>query len=122
MWSNNLIQFARLISEIQATQDNLNIDALCASMDLTPLDISELFDRAVDVWHDAPANNDQAICLDLIQFARLLCEIAATQENFDSEPIVESMDIDPAELNELFDRAHEVWENAKLPDRMFGGE
>ena len=59
---------------------------------------------------------------DLIQFARLLCEIAATQENFDPEAIVESMDIDPAELNELFDRAHDVWENAKLPDRMFGGE
>ena len=51
---------------------------------------------------------------DLIQFARLLCEIVATQDNFDSEPIVESMDIGPAELNELFDRAHEVWENAKL--------
>ena len=50
---------------------------------------------------------------DLIQFARLLCEIVATQDNFNIEPIVESMDIDPAELNELFDRAHDVWEAAK---------
>ncbi len=50
----------------------------------------------------------------LIQFARLLCEIAATQENFDPEPLVEGMDIDPAELNDLFDRAHEVWETYKL--------
>ena len=63
MWSNNLIQFARLISEIQATQDNLDIDALCVSMDLKPLDISELFDRAVDVWHEASGDNDQAICV-----------------------------------------------------------
>ena len=53
MWSNDLIQFARLISEIQATQDNIDIDALCISMGLDPLDISELFDRAVDVWHEA---------------------------------------------------------------------
>ena len=55
---------------------------------------------------------------DLIQFARLLCEIAATQENFDAAPLVESMDIDPAELNELFDRAHDVWEKFKAE----GGE
>ena len=50
MWSNNLVQFARLLCEINATQDNLSIDALCESMDLYPSDIQELFDRAHEYW------------------------------------------------------------------------
>ncbi len=51
---------------------------------------------------------------DLIQFARLICEIAATQENFDANAVCSEMDIDPTELNQLFDRAHHVWEAYKI--------
>ena len=54
----------------------------------------------------------------LIQFARLLCEIAATQENFDSDAVCAEMDLEQDELNDLFDRAHDVWETYKLE----GGE
>jgi len=49
----------------------------------------------------------------LIQFARLLCEIMATQDNFDSDALCKEMDINHIELNELLDRAHDVWEDAK---------
>jgi len=52
-WENNLVQFARLICEIQATQDTLRIDLLCEAMDLRPFDITDLFDRAHEVWEDA---------------------------------------------------------------------
>jgi hypothetical protein len=48
-----------------------------------------------------------------IQFPRLLCEIIATQENVDFDALAESMDLTVAEVHELFDRAHEVWESAK---------
>ena len=49
----------------------------------------------------------------LVQFARLLCEIVATQEDFDSDALCYSMDLEAADLDDLFDRAHNVWESAK---------
>jgi hypothetical protein len=55
---------------------------------------------------------------DLIQFARLICEINATQENLDWIALLKEMDITANELGELFDRAHEVWETFKTE----GGE
>jgi len=48
----------------------------------------------------------------LIQFARLLCEINATHE-LDFIPLCESTDLEPEELIEVFDRADEVWEASK---------
>jgi hypothetical protein len=48
-WKDNSVQFARLLSEIQATQD-LDIQALCESMDLESGEVDELFDRASEVW------------------------------------------------------------------------
>lgn len=50
LWHNDEIQFARLLCEIQATQENLDIGALSVSMDLSPVQISEIFDRAVKVF------------------------------------------------------------------------
>lgn len=52
-WLDDKLQFARLICEIVATQDGLNIDTLCESMDLEPADVQELFDRADLVWEEA---------------------------------------------------------------------
>ena len=52
LWNNNEIQFARLLCETMATQE-IDYEALQESMDLGKLDISELFDRAHDVWEDA---------------------------------------------------------------------
>lgn len=49
-WKDNRIQFARLICEINATQDKLDIPALADSMDLTVEEVTELFDRAHDEW------------------------------------------------------------------------
>ena len=51
---------------------------------------------------------------DLVQFARLLCEIVATQDSLDSAELCKSMDLEHDELNELFDRAHEAWEDFKI--------
>lgn len=56
LWDNNLIQFARLLSEINATQDSIDFDALCESMNLEREEINELFDRANDVWEEAKAD------------------------------------------------------------------
>lgn len=49
---------------------------------------------------------------DLVQFARLLCEIAATQ-NVDLDLLEESMDLPFKEVDDLFERAHDVWEAVK---------
>lgn len=49
-WKNNAIQFPRLLCEIMATQENLDMQALAESMDLTVEQVGELFDRANDEW------------------------------------------------------------------------
>ena len=49
-----------------------------------------------------------------VQFARLLCEIAATQENFDADSVCAGMDMVLSELNEIFEAAHDVWEDFKV--------
>ena len=50
-----------------------------------------------------------------IQFPRLIAEIAATceisQKSIDD--LCESMDLNIDEVNELFDRAHNEWEEIK---------
>lgn len=58
---------------------------------------------AADLWHD-----------NLIQFARLLCEIRATQDTLDDLVLAASMDLELSDIDELFERAHEVWELAKI--------
>ena len=50
---------------------------------------------------------------DLYQFARLICEINATQDNLDWDALVREMDMDDDDLKEVFDQAHEVWETYK---------
>lgn len=57
LWERDDIQFPRLLAEIAATQGDLDILALVHSMDLTPQDIDELFDRAQQAWerHKAKA-------------------------------------------------------------------
>ena len=54
-WKNNGIQFPRLLAEIVATQDNLDIPALATSMDLTVEEVNELFDRAQLAWEEIVA-------------------------------------------------------------------
>jgi hypothetical protein len=55
LWNNNLIQFARLICEINANVDisGYHFTLLCESMDLDPDDVESLFDRAHEVWEQA---------------------------------------------------------------------
>jgi hypothetical protein len=56
--------------------------------------------------------SDRAWNNDFVQFARLLCEINATQEITIGD-LCESMDLDVEHIEELFDRAHVVFENNK---------
>lgn len=37
----------------------------------------------------------------------------ASQDDFDIAPLLASMDLSRAEVDELFERAHRVWEDAK---------
>lgn len=50
---------------------------------------------------------------DKVQFARLLCEIVATQEGFDIKALCDAMDLEESDVQELFDRAERVWGAAK---------
>jgi hypothetical protein len=58
-WLDNSIQFPRLLAEINANVDMSVGDmvALCESMDLNPLDINELFDRADEEWERIKKEN-----------------------------------------------------------------
>ena len=48
----------------------------------------------------------------LIQFARLLCEISANQA-LDLHVLAYEMELELADVIDLFDRANDVWETAK---------
>ncbi len=50
---------------------------------------------------------------DLTQFARVLTGIAATQD-LDLHSLLSEMEMRFPDLEELFDRANQVWENAKV--------
>ena len=50
LWDVNIIQFPRLLAEIMATQDNLDIKALAEAMDLDEDDVCTLLDRAQRDW------------------------------------------------------------------------
>jgi len=49
-----------------------------------------------------------------VQFARLLCELVAENEALQLEEVAKSMDLELKEVNELLDRAHSVFEKAKV--------
>ena len=63
LWLNDKIQFARLLCELVASGhmavDPLLNAGLCASMDLAPRLVDELFDRAHNVWEEAKARLDK---------------------------------------------------------------
>jgi len=67
-WENNTIQFPRLLAEIMATQDALNIPALAESMDLTVDEVGELFDRADAIWQRIKAGCRETIDLPMNGF------------------------------------------------------
>jgi hypothetical protein len=56
LWDDNLIQFSRLLCEINTTQDTLNLEAIAEAMDLNIADVIDLFDRADYVWERAKGN------------------------------------------------------------------
>lgn len=57
-WDDDLVQFARLLCEINATFSEIDVPGLCESMDLEPERIGELFDRADTVWEIAKGNRE----------------------------------------------------------------
>lgn len=62
-WLDNAVQFPRLLSEIIATQDNLDLAVLAESMDVTIEDVNELFDRANAVWEQAKQKKPSGLSL-----------------------------------------------------------
>lgn len=52
LWENNSIQFPRLLAEICACQDDLDLNALADSMDLEVEEVCELLYRAQDEWEE----------------------------------------------------------------------
>jgi hypothetical protein len=50
---------------------------------------------------------------DVVQFARMLCEIVASHEHLNIDALAESMDLEHSEVDDIFERAHQRWERAK---------
>lgn len=50
LWERDEVQFPRLLAEISATQDSLDVAALADSMDLSEQEVNELFERADTAW------------------------------------------------------------------------
>jgi len=60
LWTRDDVQFPRLLAEICATQDALDIPALAESMDLTVAEVNSLFDRAQTAWETIKARSRTA--------------------------------------------------------------
>lgn len=52
------------------------------------------------------------------QFARLLCELVANNEDLNLVTVAEEMDLELSQVQAIFDCAHDIWEQSK----MNGGE
>lgn len=48
-----------------------------------------------------------------VQFARLICELVANNEDLCEDEVAGSMDLSQEELTDIFNRANTVWEQAK---------
>lgn len=80
--------------------DHIPNEILHMACGLCDINIDEL--SPIDLW----AN-------DRIQFARLICELNATQSPWDYSSLRESMDLPNERIDELFERAHKAWEESK---------
>jgi len=51
-WNDNSIQFPRLIAEVRANVEisDKEWQDMCDSMDITPVELEQLFNRANDEW------------------------------------------------------------------------
>jgi hypothetical protein len=87
-WNNNLIQFARLIAEIEAAGGFTEqlVQDLCASMDLEKNQVMELVDRAQKLWDE---NKDMPTLEQLHEDAELLTRYPAGRNNEDEEQLYE---------------------------------
>jgi len=52
-WDHDEVQFARMLCEILACHEHLDVDALAASMDLELSEIEQVFERAHESWERA---------------------------------------------------------------------
>jgi hypothetical protein len=51
-WQNDHLQFARLLAELCATNENLITEELLESMDLEAKDVVEILGRAQEAWDE----------------------------------------------------------------------
>lgn len=113
-WENNAIQFPRLLAEIMATQDTLDIPALAESMDLSIDEVGELFDRANTAWERTKASNAAPYELQTCQF----------QINvFDHEANVvgaHAADLSLEQISDIVDHARQLILVRRSPRRFSG--
>lgn len=60
-WDRDDIQFPRLLAEISATQDKLDLQALANSMDLSVSEVNSLFERADQVWESIKPDGEPSL-------------------------------------------------------------
>jgi hypothetical protein len=56
LWDNDKLQFARLLVELLAANEDLELEAVATSMDLQLQDVTELYKRAHKVFEEAKVN------------------------------------------------------------------
>ncbi len=78
-----------------------------ASINDSPLELYEIDGEEVDKVARSTWDDNE------VQFPRLLAEIVATQAGLDLQALAQAMDLTLAEVNSLFERAHDVWEAHK---------
>ena len=82
--------------------DGIKYETLTMAVELSNFNTQYPDIRVRGMWED-----------DCIQFARLLCELRATQDNLDLQELGDSMDLPKHRIDELFERADKVFEKYK---------
>ena len=58
LWNDDKVQFARLLCELVANNEDLSLEEVAGEMDLGVEDVAEIIQRAVDVWEAAKKGED----------------------------------------------------------------
>ncbi|VWC79186.1 hypothetical protein BLA39750_01070 [Burkholderia lata] len=105
-WQRDDVQFPRLLAEILATQDTLDMTALAQSMDLSVDEVSAVFDRSETAWEAIKADTatppDRDPPQELVGDAERMTQIAAALALIEGEGEAMARRVaSPSEISDL---------------------
>lgn len=78
LWDNDKVQFARLLCELVANNEDLHLEEVALSMDVGVDDVAEILERAVVVWE--AAKKGESISIHILQIPPQLSNLQSPED------------------------------------------